>query len=76
LNNFVEDFSVTTNALGTPKAALEAAKEAVSLIDYLISRVIDKIIKSREFFVDIYLSPLSTRQSRTCQNFSGQIYLA
>ena len=30
LNNFIEDFSVTTNPLGTPKAALEAAKEAVS----------------------------------------------
>ncbi|CAG8637219.1 14044_t:CDS:2 [Funneliformis mosseae] len=30
LDNFVEDFSVTTNALGTPKAALEAAKEAVN----------------------------------------------
>ncbi|CAG8585958.1 17021_t:CDS:2 [Rhizophagus irregularis] len=29
LENFVEDFSVTTNALGTPKDALEAAKEAI-----------------------------------------------
>ncbi|GBB87865.1 hypothetical protein RclHR1_14360004 [Rhizophagus clarus] len=29
LDNFIEDFSVTTNALGTPKAALEAAKEAI-----------------------------------------------
>ena len=35
LDNFVEDFSVTTNPLGTPKAALEASKEAVSLIDIL-----------------------------------------
>lgn len=31
LNNFIEDFSVTTNYLGTPVGALEAAKEAVSL---------------------------------------------
>ena len=38
LDNFVEDFSVTTNPLGTPKAALEAAKEAVSFI-YLIKSV-------------------------------------
>lgn len=30
INNFVEDFSVTTNYLGTPRKALEAAKEAVS----------------------------------------------
>ncbi|CAG8463056.1 18572_t:CDS:2 [Acaulospora morrowiae] len=30
LDNFIEDFSVTTNALGTPKAALEASREAVS----------------------------------------------
>ncbi|CAI2176161.1 10795_t:CDS:2 [Funneliformis geosporum] len=30
LDNFVEDFSVTTNALGTPKAALEAAKDALN----------------------------------------------
>ncbi|KAI8064477.1 pyridoxal phosphate-dependent transferase [Gongronella butleri] len=29
LDNFVEDFSVTTNYLGTPKQALEAAKEAM-----------------------------------------------
>lgn len=32
LDNFVEDFSVTTNALGTSKDALEAAKEAVSFL--------------------------------------------
>lgn len=31
INNFVEDFSVTTNYLGTPRKALEAAKEAVSI---------------------------------------------
>ncbi|KAJ1971661.1 hypothetical protein H4R34_005667, partial [Dimargaris verticillata] len=31
LANFVEDFSVTTNALGTPKRALEAAKTAIDL---------------------------------------------
>jgi hypothetical protein len=29
IQNFVEDFSVTTNYLGTPPRALEAAKEAV-----------------------------------------------
>ncbi|CAG8511533.1 382_t:CDS:2 [Paraglomus occultum] len=29
LDNFVEDFSVTTNALGTPQGALIAAREAV-----------------------------------------------
>ncbi|PVU99564.1 hypothetical protein BB559_000605 [Furculomyces boomerangus] len=29
LDNFVEDFSVTTNALGTPKAALLAAQNAI-----------------------------------------------
>ncbi|CAO3618858.1 unnamed protein product [Cunninghamella echinulata] len=29
IKNFVEDFSVTTNYLGTPKKALEAAKEAI-----------------------------------------------
>jgi hypothetical protein len=28
-DGFVEDFSVTTNGLGTPKAALEAARVAV-----------------------------------------------
>ncbi|KAG5456216.1 MAG: pyridoxal phosphate-dependent transferase [Olpidium bornovanus] len=28
--NYVADFSVTTNALGTPKAALQAAREAIS----------------------------------------------
>ena len=31
INNFVEDFSVTTNGLGTPKHALKAAKEAVCI---------------------------------------------
>lgn len=30
ISNFVEDFSVTTNYLGTPRKALQAAKEAVS----------------------------------------------
>lgn len=30
LNNFVEDFSVTTNGLGTPKYALQAAKDALN----------------------------------------------
>ncbi|CAM0138139.1 hypothetical protein VKS41_001371 [Umbelopsis sp. WA50703] len=30
IQNFVEDFSVTTNYLGTPKAALEAAKDSIS----------------------------------------------
>lgn len=30
INNFVEDFSVTTNYLGTPPQALAAAKQAVS----------------------------------------------
>ncbi|ORZ14046.1 pyridoxal phosphate-dependent transferase [Absidia repens] len=29
LNNFIEDFSVTTNYLSTPKGALEAAKQAI-----------------------------------------------
>ncbi|CAG8612406.1 pyridoxal phosphate-dependent transferase [Gigaspora rosea] len=28
LDNFIEDFSVTTNGLGTPKSALEASREA------------------------------------------------
>ncbi|CAJ0748697.1 10020_t:CDS:2, partial [Entrophospora sp. SA101] len=28
LDNFVEDFSVTTNALGTPKEALKASKDS------------------------------------------------
>lgn len=36
LDNFVEDFSVTTNYLGTPRKALEAAREAVSL--YILVR--------------------------------------
>lgn len=31
IKNFVEDFSVTTNYLGTPKKALEAAREAVNI---------------------------------------------
>jgi hypothetical protein len=31
LNNFVEDFSVTTNLLGTPVKALNAARDAVRL---------------------------------------------
>lgn len=30
LSNFVEDFSVTTNGLGTPEGAMEAAYKAVS----------------------------------------------
>lgn len=30
LNNFVEDFSVTTNCLGTPVKAIQAARDAVS----------------------------------------------
>lgn len=30
LNHFVEDFSVTTNGLGTPKPAMEKAKEAIN----------------------------------------------
>mmetsp|Transcript_21839 Transcript_21839/g.31693 ORF Transcript_21839/g.31693 Transcript_21839/m.31693 type:complete len:389 (-) Transcript_21839:299-1465(-) len=34
LDNFVCDFSVTTNALGTPAAALEAARKACDLIDH------------------------------------------
>lgn len=34
LSNFVEDFSVTTNALGTPARALERAREAVSTIHH------------------------------------------
>ena len=32
LSNFVEDFSVTTNGLGTPVAAMEAAKRAVCVM--------------------------------------------
>nr|CCA22387.1 conserved hypothetical protein [Albugo laibachii Nc14] len=34
LKNFVEDFSVTTNALGTPIDALKAAKDAVDTIHH------------------------------------------
>mmetsp|Transcript_96397 Transcript_96397/g.201395 ORF Transcript_96397/g.201395 Transcript_96397/m.201395 type:complete len:420 (-) Transcript_96397:568-1827(-) len=34
LKNFVEDFSVTTNVLGTPEKALEKAREAVSTIHH------------------------------------------
>ncbi|CAM9237264.1 unnamed protein product [Phaeothamnion confervicola] len=34
LHNFVEDFSVTTNGLGTPKPALEAARRAVEDISH------------------------------------------
>ncbi|KAK4519514.1 uncharacterized protein ATC70_009750 [Mucor velutinosus] len=34
INNFVEDFSVTTNYLGTPHKALEAAREAMSDIHH------------------------------------------
>ncbi|CAN0016454.1 unnamed protein product, partial [Hapterophycus canaliculatus] len=30
LSNFIEDFSVTTNGLGTPEAAVQAAYKAVS----------------------------------------------
>ncbi|GAB5587888.1 hypothetical protein Unana1_02788 [Umbelopsis nana] len=30
IQNFVEDFSVTTNYLGTPKGALDAARDAIS----------------------------------------------
>lgn len=32
LDNFKEDFSVTTNGLGTPVRALEAARRAVRLL--------------------------------------------
>lgn len=46
INNFVEDFSVTTNYLGTPRKALEAAREAVSfffkkIYIFIKSQVID-----------------------------------
>jgi len=34
LDNFVSDFSVTTNPLGPPVHALEAARDAVNLIDH------------------------------------------
>ncbi|TDH70229.1 hypothetical protein CCR75_002893 [Bremia lactucae] len=34
LSNFKEDFSVTTNALGTPKKALEAATQAMKTIHH------------------------------------------
>lgn len=34
LSNFVEDFSVTTNGLGTPERALEASKAAVDTIHH------------------------------------------
>ncbi|KAI7854414.1 pyridoxal phosphate-dependent transferase [Circinella umbellata] len=34
LDNFVEDFSVTTNYLGTPRKALEAAREAISEVHH------------------------------------------
>lgn len=34
LSNFVEDFSVTTNPLGTPKKALEAARAAIDTIHH------------------------------------------
>ncbi|RAW35038.1 hypothetical protein PC110_g8651 [Phytophthora cactorum] len=34
LSNFAEDFSVTTNALGTPKKALEAATQAMSTVHH------------------------------------------
>ena len=33
--NFIEDFSVTTNAFGTPKAAEEAAARACSLMHHV-----------------------------------------
>lgn len=36
LSNFVDDFSVTTNVLGTPQAALEAARESVSIFVALV----------------------------------------
>lgn len=41
LNNFVEDFSVTTNGLGTPKLALKAAREAVRVdnLDFFFDNV-------------------------------------
>jgi histidinol-phosphate/aromatic aminotransferase/cobyric acid decarboxylase-like protein len=34
LDNFLEDFSVTTNGLGTPEDALNAAKDALNHIDH------------------------------------------
>ena len=34
LSNFREDFSVTTNGLGTPKGAMEAAQKALHTIDH------------------------------------------
>lgn len=34
LKNFHEDFSVTTNGLGTPKSALEAARQSLATIDH------------------------------------------
>lgn len=40
LDNFVEDFSVTTNYLGTPTKALEAAREAVNI--YIMGPIVKK----------------------------------
>lgn len=40
ISNFVEDFSVTTNYLGTPQKALDAAKEAVSFVIFIIIIII------------------------------------
>lgn len=78
LENFVEDFSVTTNALGTPKDALEAAKEAVSFnqfICYLISRVMRKLLNHvnscRYILVIIIHQAIKNLPRLLWPNFSG-----
>jgi len=55
LNNFVEDFSVTTNGLGTPQIALQAAKDAVSTL-YIMILITIIIIKKKRYNIEIYKS--------------------
>lgn len=70
LDNFIEDFSVTTNYMGTPVKALEAAKEAVSIIkESLVELLTMRSIDGRH-------SPLSCCQSRTSQDQPCSIPLA
>lgn len=58
--NFVEDFSVTTNPLGTPQKALEAAKEALATVVHYPPSDFDPALSSLAQFL---VGPAPTSQN-------------
>lgn len=71
--NFIEDFSVTTNGLGTPKKALEAARSAVSSFRWFITDKSLCSIYGRLTESIIILPRISNHIYRILRNFFGQI---